>query len=138
MNAEIKLELVWSSFIYFFISVLCLYALIYLISNTNACIHNIIFFYLWHDIGNTIYVCALLQGLSKKTGVSSSVLQALWISCSTDGLSAALASLRNLYTPNVKVSTCSPSADAFSQCYFFECTLTVCICLPRIIPAANA
>ncbi|KAJ8350216.1 hypothetical protein SKAU_G00253460 [Synaphobranchus kaupii] len=43
-------------------------------------------------------------GLSKKTGVSSSVLQALWISCSADGLSAALASLRNLYTPNVKVS----------------------------------
>uniref|UniRef100_A0A673IYC6 Protein TANC1-like n=1 Tax=Sinocyclocheilus rhinocerous TaxID=307959 RepID=A0A673IYC6_9TELE len=41
---------------------------------------------------------------SKKTGVSSSVLQALWISCSTDGLSAALVSLRNLYTPNVKVS----------------------------------
>lgn len=46
-----------------------------------------------------------LQGLSKKTGVSSSVLQALWISCSTDGLSAALASLRNLYTPNVKVKS---------------------------------
>ncbi|XP_016386651.1 protein TANC1 [Sinocyclocheilus rhinocerous] len=44
------------------------------------------------------------KGLSKKTGVSSSVLQALWISCSTDGLSAALVSLRNLYTPNVKVS----------------------------------
>lgn len=43
------------------------------------------------------------QGLSKKTGVSSSVLQALWISSSADGLSAALASLRNLYTPNVKV-----------------------------------
>lgn len=35
--------------------------------------------------------------------MSSSVLQALWISCSADGLSAALASLRNLYTPNVKV-----------------------------------
>lgn len=45
------------------------------------------------------------QGQSKKTGVSSSVLQGLWISCSTDSLSAALASLRNLYTPNVKVST---------------------------------
>jgi len=50
-------------------------------------------------------VCVPLKGLSKKTGVSSSVLQALWVSCSTDGLSAALASLRNLYTPNVKVST---------------------------------
>lgn len=47
------------------------------------------------------------QGMSKKTGVSSSVLQALWISCSADGLSAALASLRNLYTPNVKVKSSS-------------------------------
>lgn len=50
-------------------------------------------------------VFVYLQGLSKRTGVSSSVLQALWISCSADGLSAALASLRNLYTPNVKVNT---------------------------------
>lgn len=50
-----------------------------------------------------VCVCVRVQGLSKKTGVSSSVLQALWISCSADGLSAALASLRNLYTPNVKV-----------------------------------
>lgn len=50
-----------------------------------------------------VCVCVCVQGLSKKTGVSSSVLQALWISCSADGLSAALASLRNLYTPNVKV-----------------------------------
>lgn len=45
------------------------------------------------------------QGLSKKTGISSSHLQALWIGYSTEGLSAALASLRNLYTPNVKVSS---------------------------------
>lgn len=47
---------------------------------------------------------SLLQGLSKKTGVSSSVLQAIWVNCSTDSLSAALASLRNLYTPNIKVT----------------------------------
>lgn len=46
----------------------------------------------------------LWQGLSKKTGMSSSVLQAMWVSCSTDSLSAALASLRNLYTPNIKVT----------------------------------
>lgn len=44
------------------------------------------------------------QGLSKKVGVSSSVLQGLWVSYSTEGLSAALASLRNLYTPNIKVT----------------------------------
>lgn len=36
--------------------------------------------------------------------MSSSVLQAMWVCCSTDSLSAALASLRNLYTPNIKVT----------------------------------
>lgn len=56
-----------------------------------------------HMLCVRVYVCVRAQGLSKRTGVSSSVLQALWISCSADGLSAALASLRNLYTPNVKV-----------------------------------
>ncbi|KAK7919264.1 hypothetical protein WMY93_010548 [Mugilogobius chulae] len=45
-----------------------------------------------------------LEGLSKKVGVSSSILQGLWVSYSTEGLSAALSSLRNLYTPNIKVS----------------------------------
>ncbi|XP_051998011.1 protein TANC1 isoform X2 [Xyrauchen texanus] len=56
------------------------------------------------ELGHHILKAHIFKGLSKKTGVSSSVLQALWISCSTDVLSAALASLRNLYTPNVKVS----------------------------------
>ncbi|KAM9709131.1 protein TANC1 isoform 1-T1 [Menidia menidia] len=56
------------------------------------------------ELGHHILKAHIFKGLSKKTGVSSSVLQALWISCGADGLSAALASLRNLYTPNVKVS----------------------------------
>ncbi|XP_051566551.1 protein TANC1-like [Myxocyprinus asiaticus] len=56
------------------------------------------------ELGHHILKAHIFKGLSKKTGVSSSVLQALWICCSTDGLSAALASLRNLYTSNVKVS----------------------------------
>uniref|UniRef100_A0A3B3SNT8 Tetratricopeptide repeat, ankyrin repeat and coiled-coil containing 1 n=1 Tax=Paramormyrops kingsleyae TaxID=1676925 RepID=A0A3B3SNT8_9TELE len=56
------------------------------------------------ELGHHILKAHIFKGLSKKMGVSSSVLQALWISYSTDGLSAALASLRNLYTPNVKVS----------------------------------
>uniref|UniRef100_A0A3Q3X941 Uncharacterized protein n=1 Tax=Mola mola TaxID=94237 RepID=A0A3Q3X941_MOLML len=46
----------------------------------------------------------VMGGLSKKVGVSSSILQGLWVSYSTEGLSAALSSLRNLYTPNIKVS----------------------------------
>uniref|UniRef100_A0A096M9Z9 Tetratricopeptide repeat, ankyrin repeat and coiled-coil containing 1 n=1 Tax=Poecilia formosa TaxID=48698 RepID=A0A096M9Z9_POEFO len=56
------------------------------------------------ELGHHILKAHIFKGLSKKTGVPSSVLQALWIGCSADGLSAALASLRNLYTPNVKVS----------------------------------
>ncbi|XP_061697711.1 protein TANC1 isoform X2 [Syngnathoides biaculeatus] len=56
------------------------------------------------ELGHHILKAHIFKGLSKKTGVSSTVLQAFWISSSADGLSAALASLRNLYTPNVKVS----------------------------------
>ncbi|XP_060633367.2 protein TANC1 isoform X3 [Anolis sagrei] len=56
------------------------------------------------ELGHHILKAHIFKGLSKKTGISSSHLQALWIGYSTDSLSAALASLRNLYTPNVKVS----------------------------------
>ncbi|KAG8432356.1 hypothetical protein GDO86_016846 [Hymenochirus boettgeri] len=56
------------------------------------------------ELGHHILKAHIFKGLSKRSGVSSSTLQALWIGYSTDGLSAALASLRNLYTPNVKVS----------------------------------
>ncbi|MGH0131853.1 UNVERIFIED_CONTAM: hypothetical protein FKN15_047956 [Acipenser sinensis] len=54
--------------------------------------------------GLTILKAHIFKGLSKKVGVSSSILQGLWVSYCTEGLSAALASLRNLYTPNIKVS----------------------------------
>ncbi|XP_053116228.1 protein TANC1 isoform X3 [Hemicordylus capensis] len=56
------------------------------------------------ELGHHILKAHIFKGFSKKTGISSSHLQALWVGYSTDGLSAALASLRNLYTPNVKVS----------------------------------
>lgn len=56
------------------------------------------------ELGHHILKAHIFKGLSKKTGISSSHLQALWIGYSTEGLSAALSSLRNLYTPNVKVS----------------------------------
>ncbi|XP_019492367.1 PREDICTED: protein TANC1 [Hipposideros armiger] len=60
------------------------------------------------ELGHHILKAHIFKGLSKKTGISSSHLQALWIGYSTEGLSAALASLRNLYTPNVKVSNPIP------------------------------
>ncbi|NXH11485.1 TANC1 protein, partial [Bucco capensis] len=56
------------------------------------------------ELGHHILKAHIFKGLSKRIGMSSSHLQALWIGYSTDGLSAALASLRNVYTPNVKVS----------------------------------
>ncbi|XP_010143258.1 PREDICTED: protein TANC1, partial [Buceros rhinoceros silvestris] len=56
------------------------------------------------ELGHHILKAHIFKGLSKRTGISSSHLQALWIGYSTSGLSAALASLRNIYTPNVKVS----------------------------------
>ncbi|XP_074080533.1 protein TANC2 isoform X2 [Macrotis lagotis] len=56
------------------------------------------------ELGHHILKAHIFKGLSKKVGVSSSILQGLWISYSTEGLSMALSSLRNLYTPNIKVS----------------------------------
>uniref|UniRef100_W5N3K0 Tetratricopeptide repeat, ankyrin repeat and coiled-coil containing 2 n=1 Tax=Lepisosteus oculatus TaxID=7918 RepID=W5N3K0_LEPOC len=56
------------------------------------------------ELGHHILKAHIFKGLSKKVGVSSSILQGLWVSYSTEGLSTALASLRNLYTPNIKVS----------------------------------
>lgn len=56
------------------------------------------------ELGHHILKAHIYKGLSKKLGVSSSVLQGLWLSYSTGGLSPALSSLRNLYTPNIKVS----------------------------------
>lgn len=80
------------------------------------CVVGIVLKLLWHpetqedlpSVTEQIYkrgskLLSLFQGLSKKVGVSSSILQGLWISYSTEGLSMALASLRNLYTPNIKV-----------------------------------
>ncbi|KAL3987666.1 hypothetical protein ACER0C_014781 [Sarotherodon galilaeus] len=56
------------------------------------------------ELGHHILKAHIYKGLSKKLGVSSSVLQGLWLSYSTQNLSPVLASLRNLYTPNIKVS----------------------------------
>ncbi|XP_054656793.1 protein TANC2 isoform X2 [Dunckerocampus dactyliophorus] len=56
------------------------------------------------ELGHHILKAHIFKGLSKKVGVSSSILQGLWVSYTSEGLSAALSSLRNLYTPNIKVS----------------------------------
>uniref|UniRef100_A0A3B4GI30 Protein TANC2-like n=1 Tax=Pundamilia nyererei TaxID=303518 RepID=A0A3B4GI30_9CICH len=56
------------------------------------------------ELGHHILKAHIYKGLSRKLGVSSSVLQGLWLSYSTQSLSPVLASLRNLYTPNIKVS----------------------------------
>uniref|UniRef100_A0A669E6B4 Tetratricopeptide repeat, ankyrin repeat and coiled-coil containing 2 n=1 Tax=Oreochromis niloticus TaxID=8128 RepID=A0A669E6B4_ORENI len=68
------------------------------------------------ELGHHILKAHIYKGLSKKLGVSSSVLQGLWLSYSTQSLSPVLASLRNLYTPNIKVTYHHSSAlDARSH-----------------------
>uniref|UniRef100_A0A3Q3XJX8 TANC1/2-like winged helix domain-containing protein n=1 Tax=Mola mola TaxID=94237 RepID=A0A3Q3XJX8_MOLML len=87
------------------------------------------------ELGHHILKAHIFKGLSKKTGVSSSVLQAMWVNCSTDSLSAALASLRNLYTPNIKVPCkCPPlkmstqilSAESYCSSLSFSRTRRYC------------
>ncbi|XP_054880457.1 protein TANC2-like isoform X2 [Poeciliopsis prolifica] len=56
------------------------------------------------QLGHHILKAHIYKGLSKKLGVSSSILQALWMSYSTGRLCPVLSSLRNLYTPNIKVT----------------------------------
>ncbi|XP_061701795.1 protein TANC2 isoform X2 [Syngnathoides biaculeatus] len=56
------------------------------------------------ELGHHILKAHIYKGLSKKLGISSSILQGLWLSYSTENLNHALSSLRNLYTPNIKVS----------------------------------
>ncbi|XP_014829350.1 PREDICTED: protein TANC2-like isoform X1 [Poecilia mexicana] len=56
------------------------------------------------QLGHHILKAHIYKGLSKKRGVSSSILQGLWMSYSTGRLCPVLSSLRNLYTPNIKVS----------------------------------
>ncbi|KAM4717627.1 protein TANC2 isoform 2-T2 [Anableps anableps] len=56
------------------------------------------------ELGHHILKAHIYKGLSKKLGVPSSVLQGLWMSYSTGRLCPVLSSLRNLYTPNIKVS----------------------------------
>ncbi|XP_077390974.1 protein TANC2 isoform X2 [Festucalex cinctus] len=56
------------------------------------------------ELGHHILKAHIYKGLSKRLGISSSILQGLWMSYSTESLNHALSSLRNLYTPNIKVS----------------------------------
>ncbi|XP_037111460.1 protein TANC2 isoform X1 [Syngnathus acus] len=56
------------------------------------------------ELGHHILKAHIYKGLSKKLGISSSILQGLWMSYSSESSNHALASLRNLYTPNIKVS----------------------------------
>lgn len=70
---------------------------------TDAHVHAPTQLWSGSKVMNIYTLISLFKGLSKKVGVSSSILQGLWVSYSTEGLSAALSSLRNLYTPNIKV-----------------------------------
>ncbi|TRY96476.1 hypothetical protein DNTS_031529 [Danionella cerebrum] len=72
------------------------------------------------ELGHHVLKAHIFKGLSKKVRVSSSVLQGLWVFYSTEGLSTALASLRNLYTPNIKVLNNAPILCVHSHLGYLE------------------
>lgn len=56
------------------------------------------------ELGHHILKAHIYKLASKQLGFSSRDMQAYWMCLSTDNLSAALVSHRNLFSPNVKVS----------------------------------
>ncbi|XP_053388257.1 protein TANC2-like isoform X2 [Mercenaria mercenaria] len=56
------------------------------------------------ELGHHILKAHIYKNISKQRGYSSRDMQAFWVALSADNLSAALVSLRNLYSPDVKVS----------------------------------
>ncbi|XP_035658390.1 protein TANC2-like isoform X2 [Branchiostoma floridae] len=56
------------------------------------------------ELGHHILKAHIYKSLGRKLGCSSRCLQALWMAHSAQDLSASLATPRNLYNPNIKVS----------------------------------
>ncbi|XP_052672765.1 protein TANC2-like isoform X4 [Crassostrea angulata] len=56
------------------------------------------------ELGHHILKAHIYKNVSKQRGYSSRDMQAYWMALSSEGLNAALASHRNLFSPNVKVS----------------------------------
>ncbi|CAH1241917.1 TANC2 [Branchiostoma lanceolatum] len=56
------------------------------------------------ELGHHILKAHIYKSLGRKLGCSSRCLQALWMAYSAQDLSASLATPRNLYNPNIKVS----------------------------------
>lgn len=56
------------------------------------------------ELGHHILRAHLYKGM-QMNDISAVELQAYWASLSTDNLSSALSYIRNIFSPNVKVST---------------------------------
>nr|XP_034311495.1 protein TANC2 isoform X3 [Crassostrea gigas] len=56
------------------------------------------------ELGHHILKAHIYKNVSKQRGYSSRDMQAYWMALSSESLNAALASHRNLFSPNVKVS----------------------------------
>ncbi|XP_071101400.1 protein TANC1-like isoform X2 [Haliotis cracherodii] len=56
------------------------------------------------ELGHHILKAHIYKNVSKQLGYSSRDMQAYWMCLSSDSLSSALVSQRNVYSPNVKVS----------------------------------
>lgn len=55
------------------------------------------------ELGHHILKAHIYKNVSKQLGYSSRDMQAYWMCLSSDSLSSALVSQRNVYSPNVKV-----------------------------------
>lgn len=55
------------------------------------------------ELGHHILKAHIYKNVSKQLGYSSRDMQAYWMALSSESLNAALASHRNLFSPNVKV-----------------------------------
>ncbi|XP_041372290.1 protein TANC1-like isoform X2 [Gigantopelta aegis] len=68
------------------------------------------------ELGHHILKAHIYKTVSKALGYSSRDMQALWMCLSSDSLSAALVSQRNVFSPNVKVSRLILLSGASPNC----------------------
>ncbi|XP_064644495.1 protein TANC2-like isoform X5 [Lineus longissimus] len=81
------------------------------------------------ELGHHILKAHIYKNISKQMGYSSRDQQAFWMFLSSNSLSAALISHRNLFSPNVKVSRLMllSGANPNTQTDFYQKAPTLCV-----------
>ena len=63
------------------------------------------------ELGHHVLKAHIYKSVSRQLGYSGKHAQALWLAQSSRSLNAALTSLHNVFTPNVKVRHCHVAAQ---------------------------